>query len=90
MASIGADEPVRVGVILGLIVVSDTADNDRPNRPEHLQHLRRWGSQSHGHNLGAVGGRVGDEDTPWDALEDLGREKHSLAVAEIEDEDEGV
>jgi hypothetical protein len=86
----GADEPVRGGVIPGLVVVSDTAYNDGPNSPEHLQHLRRWSSQSHWHDFGAVGGCIGDENAPRDAFQDLGREKHALAVAEIEDEDGGV
>ena len=86
----GADEPVRRRVGLGLVVVSDTADNDRPNRPEHLQHLCRWSSQSHRHDFGAVGGCIGDKNAPGDAFEDLGREKHPLAVAEVEDEDEAV
>ena len=90
MASMGADEPVRFGAILGLVVVSDTADNDRPNSPEHLQHLRRWSSQSQWHNFGTVGGCIGDKNAPRDAFQDLGREKHPVAVAEIEDEDEGV
>lgn len=90
MESMGADEPVRCGIRLGLVMVSDTADNDGPNSPEHLQHLRRRSSQSHWHNLGTVGGCIGDENAPRDTFQDLGREKHALAVAEIEDEDEGV
>jgi hypothetical protein len=90
MASMGADEPVRRGVVLRLVVESDAADNDRPNRPEHLQHLRRWGSQSQWHNFGTVGGRIGDKNAPRDAFQNLGREKRPLAVAEIEYEDEAV
>ena len=90
MVSMGADQPVRRGVELGLVVVGDTANNDRPNGPEHLQHLRRRSSQSHWHDLGAVGGCIGDKNAPRDAFQDLGREKHALAVAEIENEDECV
>ena len=71
-------------------MVSDTADNNGPNSPEHLQHLRRWSSQSQGHNFSTVGWCIGDENTPWDTFQDLGGEKHALTVAEIEDEDEGV
>lgn len=90
MSSLGADEPVRRGVGLGLVVIGDATDNDRPNSPKHLQHLRRRSSQSQGHNFSAVGGCVGDKNAPWDTFQDLGREEHSLAVAEIEDEDEGI
>lgn len=90
MAPMEVDEPVRGRVRLGLVVVSDTADYNRPNRPEHLQHLRRWSSQSHWHNFGAVGGCIGYKNPPRKAFQDLGRKKHPLAVAEIEDEDEAV
>lgn len=90
MVSRVADEPVRLGVIVGLVVVSDTADNDRPNGPEHLYHLGRWSPQSHWHDFGTVGRRIGDENTPGDAFQDLSGEKHAIAVAEVEDENEGV
>ena len=89
-AYMDADEPIRRGVRLGLKVVGDTANNDRPDSPEHLQHLRRWSSQSHRHNLRTVGRCIGDENAPRDAFQDLRREEHALTVAEIEDEDEGV
>ena len=90
MVSMGADQPVRRGVELGLVVVGDTANNDRPNSPEHLQHLRGWSSQPHWHDFGTVGGSIGNENAPRDAFQDLGREKHALTVAEIEDEDKAV
>src|SRR4051812_14675131 len=90
MAPMGADKPVRCGIRLGLVVVSDTADNDGPNSPEHLQHLRRRSSQSQWHDFGTVGGCIGDKNAPRDAFQDLGREKNPLAVAEKENEVEGI
>ena len=89
MAAMG-DEPVRRGIISRLVVVGDTADNDRSNSPEHLQHLRGWSSQSQGHNFSTVGGSVGDENSPRNTFHDLGSEKHALAVTKVEDEDGSV
>lgn len=71
-------------------MVGNTTDNDRANSPEHLQHLGSRSSQSHGHNLGAVGGCVGDKDTPRDTLQDLRSEEHAVAVTKVEDENEAV
>jgi hypothetical protein len=86
----GEGLPVCRRVVPGLVVVSDTADDDRSDSPEHLQHLCCRCSQSHGHNLSAICGCVCDEDAPWDAFQDLRCEEDAIAFGEVEDEDEGV
>ena len=90
MVDISINIPVSRGVLLGLEVISDTTNDDRTDCPEHLQHLGRRRSQSHWHDLGAIGRSIGDENAPWDAFQYLRGEEHALAVAEIEDEDEAV
>lgn len=86
----GENQPVRGGVGPGLVVVSNTANNDGANSPEHLQHLRRRSSQSHWHNFGTVCGRIGDENAPRDAFQDLRCEEYTRVVAKIEHKDEGI
>lgn len=71
-------------------MVCDTTDNDGTDSPEHLQHLSCWCSQPQWHDLGTVGRRVGNENAPWDAFQDLGHKEYRIAVGEIEDEDEAV
>lgn len=71
-------------------MISDATNDNRTNSPEHLQHLRRRSSQPQWHNLTAVGGSVGDEDTPGNAFEDLRQQQDAEGVAEVEDEDEAV
>ena len=71
-------------------MVGDTTHNNSTDSPEHLQHQRRWSSESHRHDLGTVCGCVGDEDTPRDTLQDLSGEEHALRVTEVEDENECV
>lgn len=71
-------------------MIGDTSDDDGTNSPEHLQHLSSRSSQLNWRNLTAVRGRVGDEDAPWDTLEELGDEHDGKRVGEVEDEDEGV
>ena len=84
------DLPVCRGVILRLVVVSDATNDDRSDSPEHLQHLCCWGSQSHGHDFGAICRCVGNKDAPWNTFEDLRGEKCSLVIAKVEDEDGSV
>lgn len=83
---------VPVRNIIGVLVVveSDTLNNDSSNSPEHLQHLGSWGSERNWHDLTAVCRRVGDEDSPWDTLEDLGGQHHWQRVGEVEHKDEAV
>ena len=90
MTSVGANEPVCAGIGLGLVVVCDTADNDRTNSPEHLQHLRGWGSEAQRDDLAAVGWCVGDENTPRDSLQKLSSEENRERVGKVGDEDHGV
>lgn len=82
--------PVRTRVLLGVVVVSDTVDDDSTDSPEHLQHLGSRGSQLDWRNLTAVRRCVGNEDTPWNSLEQLGDEHDRERVGEVEDEDESV
>jgi hypothetical protein len=86
----GANKPVGDGVVDGLVVVGDTADDDGTDGPEHLQHLRGRGSQSHGHDFGTVGRGVGDENTPRDTLKNLGCEEHAAGGGKVEHQDEKV
>ena len=71
-------------------MICDTTDNNGTDSPEHLQHLSCRSSESHGYDFSAVSGCVGDEDSPWDTLQNLSREEHALGVTEVEDEDECV
>ena len=82
--------PVRTRVLLGVVVVSDTVDDDSTDSPEHLQHLGSWGTELDGRDLRAVRGSVGNEDTPRDTLEKLGDEHDWERVGEVENEDEAV
>ena len=67
------------------------ATNDHTaNGPEHLQHLSAGGTQLNRYNLTAVGRGVGNEDTPWDTLQDLRGEHDFQRFGEVHDEDEGV
>lgn len=71
-------------------MISDGTDDDRTNRPEHLQHLGSRCSQFDGRDLGAVGRCVCNEDTPWDAFEQLGRQHDLLGVGKVKDKDKGI
>lgn len=82
--------PVSLGAVLLVVTVGDGTDDNATNSPEHLQHLSGRSSESEGYNLTAVGGCVGDEDSPWDTLKDLRGEHDGKRVGEVEDEDEGV
>jgi hypothetical protein len=73
-----------------LVYVADGTNDDTANRPEHLQHLGSRGSQLYRYDLAAVCRRVGNEDAPWNALENLGREKNWHRFGKVKDEDEGV
>lgn len=82
--------PVCNWVIELLVVVANATDDDGADSPEHLQHLCRGGTQPHGDNLTAVGWRVGNEDTPRNSLEKLGKQHDGERVGKVEDEDEAV
>jgi len=74
----------------GVIMVGDGTNDNTANGPEHLQHLGSRGSQLDGYDLAAVCRCVGDEDTPWQALEQLGHEDKGKRVGKVKDEDEEV
>jgi len=71
-------------------MVGDGTHDDTANRPEHLQHLGRRGSQLYRYDLAAVCGRVGNEDAPWQALEKLGYENHGKRLGKVKGEDEDI
>ncbi len=71
-------------------MVGNSTNDDAADRPEHLQHLGGRGSQLDGYDLTAVCRRVGNEDTPWQALEKLRHENNGKRVGEVEREDEDV
>lgn len=83
---------VPVSVFRGVLVVveGNTTNNDTSNSPEHLQHLGRRSSQLDRHNLTAVCGSIGNENTPWQTLEDLCGEIDGERVSKVEDEDECI
>lgn len=87
-----ADEHVPVGLraIHYMVYVADGTNDDTPNGPKHLQHLGGRGSQLDGYDLATICRRVGNEDTPWNALENLGDEKDFHGLGKVEDKDEGV
>jgi len=71
-------------------MISDGTNDDTSNSPEHLQHLGSRGSQLYRHDLTTVCWRVGNEDTPWQALEKLGHENNWKRFGEVKYENEGV
>lgn len=71
-------------------VVSNTTDDNSADSPEHLKHLSRRGSELERHDLGTVGGRVGDKHAPRNTLEELRDQDDGERVGEVEDEDEGI
>lgn len=73
-----------------IVAISHSTDDNRTNGPEHLKHLRSRSSKLERHDLGTVGRRVGDENTPGDTLKELSDEHDGQRVGKVEDEDEGV
>lgn len=63
-----APSPLVVALI---VTIGGGSDNDRTNRPTHLQSSSAGTSESKGNNLACVGGRVGNEDAPRDTLQGL-------------------
>jgi hypothetical protein len=76
--------------MVSVVMEGDATNDDTANRPEHLQHLGSRGSQFYRHDLAAVCRRVGNEDAPWQALENLGRENNWKRIGKVKREDEGV
>ena len=64
--------PLVVTLVVG---VGDSGDNDASNRPAHLQSCCACTSQSQRNNLTSICWRIGDEETPWNALECLSDDK---------------
>ena len=85
-------EHVLIGhwVLVGTVMEGDGANDNTTNCPEHLQHLGSSGSQLDWYDLTAVCRRVGNEDTPWYALEKLGYENNWKRLGEVKREDEDV
>ena len=77
-------------MVQGVVVIGDATHNDRANGPEHLEHLRCRRSQPEGHDLAAVRRCICNENTPRNALENLGSHEDSHCVGKIEDKDERV
>jgi hypothetical protein len=73
-----------------VVAVCHSTNNDRSNGPKHLQHLRCRGSKLNRYNLTAVGGSVGNEDSPGQAFQKLGDEHDRQRVGEVHGEDENV
>lgn len=73
-----------------IVAISHSTDDNRTNGPEHLKHLRSRSSKLERHDLGTVGGRIGDENTPGNTLKELSDEHDGQRVGKVEDEDEGV
>lgn len=71
-------------------MVGDGTDDDTANCPKHLQHLGSRGSQFYRHDLTTVCRRVGNEDSPWDALEKLGHKHDWKRFGKVKREDEDV
>lgn len=82
--------PVSGGSVDFVVAVSRCAHNNATNGPEHLQHLSARCTKLDRHNLGAVSGSIGDEDTPRKTFEDLCSEEDRHGVSEKEDENESV
>ncbi|KAG9571471.1 putative sugar transporter, partial [Aureobasidium melanogenum] len=83
-------DPVGPWLVDWVVYISDGADDDTADSPEHLQHLSCGSSKSQGNDLGTVSRSVGNEDTPWNTLEDLSCKDDGHGVCEVEDEDEGI
>jgi hypothetical protein len=73
-----------------VVMEGDGTNDDTANCPEHLQHLRSWGSQFDGYDFTAVCGGVCNEDAPWYALEKLGHENKGKRLCKVKDEDKGI
>ena len=71
-------------------MVSDATNNYTTNRPEHLQHLSRRGSQLYRYDLAAICRRVGNENAPGQALEKLSHEYNWKRSCEVKYKDEDV
>lgn len=71
-------------------MIGDATYDDGTNGPEHLQHLSGRSSQLDGCDLAAVCWGIGDEDAPWDTLEELCHEHDRKRVGEVENKDEAV
>ena len=83
-------EPVCGVLVQAIVAIGDSTDDNGAKCPKHLEHLRGGGSEPKRHDFAAVGRCVGNEDAPWNALEDLRRKEDRVAIGEIEDEDEAV
>jgi hypothetical protein len=82
--------PVRTIVGVGLVIVCNTTNDDSTDGPEHLQHLGSGSSQLNRGDFTAVCRCICNEDSPWDALQNLGQEHDWKRLGEVEDEDEAV
>ena len=69
--------PLIVALVVG---IGSASDDDRSDRPTHLQSCRAGTSEGKRDNFGGVGGCVGDEETPWHTFQCLSNNKKGEGV----------
>lgn len=72
-----APGPLVIALVVG---VGGGRDDDAADGPGHLQRGGDGASEGQGDDLGCVGGRVGDEETPGDTLKQLSDDQDGQGI----------